>query len=224
MPATFHLCANHHAGNRAGQKLLAELAADLAPGFRACHIGVFHEDDRSFSKATKDFLKSLGASVSSPELSRERVDVEEARAAIEGAELLYLDGGDTVAGVERIRELGLVEVFRRAARSARHVFGLSGGACAAGPYTIGYDEKDAPYVAECLDLGPPLPLDVHDEKAGWPEMRALLALKPKKQKGIVIPSHGVLVVSPEGELASYGKPACERRSLGRDGAFQVEPL
>jgi cyanophycinase-like exopeptidase len=224
MAATFHLSASHHSGTRAGQRLLAELAAPLGKSFRACHVGVFHGDDRAFAKVTVEVLRGLGATCESPRLSDRNVDVAAARRAIEGADLLYLDGGDTVAGVERIRELDLVEAFRRAARSARVVYGLSGGACAAGPYTIGYRDSGEAYVAECLDLGVPLPLDVHDEKHDWPELRALLELKPRQREGIAIPTKAVLVVPPRGELSSRGEPLCELRRLARNGRWHVEEI
>lgn len=224
MSATFYLCASHHAGNRAGQTLLREIAAGLPRAFRACHVGVFHGDDRRFAQKTTDFLSALGARVDSPRLSDRKVDTTAARDAIANCDLLYLDGGDTVEGVTRIRELGLGDAFRLAAQRARAIFGLSGGACAAAPCTIGYDDDDVPYVAECLAIGSPLPLDVHDEREDWPEMRALLGLLPRAARGIVVPSHGVLVVSPTGEVASHGSPGCERRSLTADGAWHIEAV
>ncbi len=222
--ATFYLCASHHSRNRAGQELLREITRPLGRGFRACHVGCFHGDDRKWAQVTTSFLESLGARCSSPRLSDPRLDVAAARTAIEEAEFLYLDGGDTVAGVEHIRARGLVDAFANAARTAQVVFGLSGGACAAAPYTIGYDEHERPYVAECLGLGAPLPLDVHDEEHDWPEMRALLALRPKQREGIVIPTHAVLRVGPRGGLASHGQPACEIRCLAPDGSWRLERI
>lgn len=224
MSATFYLCASHHSRNPAGQALLREITRALGRGFRACHIGCFHGDDPRWARATTTFLQTLGASVSAPRLSDARLDVGAARAAIEAAQFLYLDGGDTVAGVEHIRARGLAEAFAAAARTAEVVFGLSGGACAAAPYTIGYDERERPYVAECLGLGAPLPLDVHDEEHDWPEMRALLALKPRQREGIVIPTNAVLRIGPRGALSSHGQPACEIRCLAPDGSWRLERI
>lgn len=225
MSAVLFLCANHNSKNRAGQALLRELAERIGRPFRACHVGCFHDDTPAWTKVTVDFFASLGASCAAPRLSDPRLDVSAARAAIEGADVLYLDGGDTVAGVEHIRARGLVDAFQRAREHAQFVFGLSGGACAAGPYTIGYRDDDSAYVAPCLDLGPPLPLDVHDEQADWPEMRALLELAPPQPAGLVIPTNGVLRVSASGsELSSVGKPLVERRELARDGRWVVTAL
>lgn len=223
MTAVFYLCATHHAKTRAGQKLLREMAEQFDGPFRACHIGCFHGDDRTWSNVTVRFLERLGARCDAPRLSDPKLDVASAREAIEHADLLSLDGGDTVAGVAHIRARGLLASFKKAARHARFVFGLSGGACAAGPYTIGY-RGDRPYVADCLDMGPGLPLDVHDEKEDWPEMRALLALDPPHKSGLVIPTGGVLRVSGRTQLESVGKVSVERRSLDRSGAWRIEPL
>lgn len=224
MGATFYLCASHHSRNRAGQELLREITRPLGRAFRACHIGCFHGDDARWAGVTTRYLESLGAVVSSPRLSDARLDCGAARAAIEEAEFLYLDGGDTVAGMEHIRARGLLEAFGAAARTAQVVFGLSGGACAAAPYTIGYDARGRPYVAECLGIGAPLPLDVHDEAEDWPEMRALLELRPREQAGIVIPTDAVLRVGTRGGLASHGAPACELRCLASDGSWRRERL
>ncbi|MBK7643373.1 MAG: Type 1 glutamine amidotransferase-like domain-containing protein [Planctomycetes bacterium] len=224
MSATFYLCASHHSRNRAGQELLREITRPLGRGFRACHVGCFHDDDRKWAKVTTSFLESLGARCSSPRLSDPKVDIAAARVAIEEAEFLYLDGGDTVAGVGHIRARGLLDAFERAAQSAQVIFGLSGGACAAAPYTIGYDGREQPYVAPCLGIGAPLPLDVHDEQSDWAELRALLALRPKRKQGIVLPTNAVLRVGPRGGLDSHAEPACEIRSLATDGSWRVERI
>ena len=218
------MSASSHSGNRAGQKLLGELVADFPKGFPACFVGAFHDDDAKWAKVTIEFLRSLGAKVVAPRLSDPTLDVARARRDIETAKFLYLDGGDTVAGVTHIAARGLVDAFQSAARTARAIFGLSGGACAAGPFTIGYDDHEQPYVAKCLALGAPVPLDVHDEDE-WPEMRGLLQLVAKRRglakQGLVIPTGSVLVVEPDGSLASLGKKSCEQRKLAPDGSWVI---
>lgn len=227
MTARLFLAASSHSGNKSGQELLTGILAGFAKGFPACFLGAFHDDDPKWSKRTTDFLTKLGAKVSAPRLSDPDLDVAVAEAAIRGAEFLYLDGGDTVAGIAHVTARGLGAALGAAAKHAKVIFGLSGGACAAGPFTIGYDDEDAAYVAPCLGLGAPAPLDVHDETE-WPEMRALLELVAKQRgpmrEGIVIPTNAVLVVEPDGTLRSHGKLACERRSLAKDGTWRVAPV
>ena len=227
MPATFCLTSTLHTGNAAGKKLLTELVAGAPKGYRVCYLGCYH-DDSDWGKVTVDFFrKKLGAECWWPKLSDPDLDVDEARKQIESAEVLYLDGGDTVAGVEHTRARGLLPSLKKAAKKAYLVYGLSGGACAAGPYTIGYDDDGEGHVAPCYDMGIPYPIDVHDEKNDWPEMRALLEIvakdkKIKKKAGIVIPTGSALVKTPEGELRTRGKALVEERSLDADGEWTIE--
>jgi hypothetical protein len=227
MPATFCLASTLHTGNPAGKKLLAGLLAEAPKGYRVCYLGCYH-DDSDWGRVTVDFFqKKLGAECWWPKLSDPDLDVAAARKQIETAEVLYLDGGDTVAGVEHTRSRGLLPSLRKAAKNAFLVYGLSGGACAAGPYTIGYGDDDEGYVAPCYDMGIPLPLDVHDEENDWPEMRSLLELvakdrKIKKKAGIVIPTGSALVKTKEGELRTLGKALVEERSLDGEGEWTVE--
>jgi hypothetical protein len=116
--------------------------------------------------------------------------------------------------------------LKKAAKNAFLVYGLSGGACAAGPYTIGYGDDDEPFVAPCYDMGIPFPLDVHDEKNDWPEMRGLLEIAKKdksikKNSGIVIPTGSALLMTKEGDLRSVGKALVEERSLDAKGNWKI---
>lgn len=224
----FCLTSTLHTGNKQGRDLLHELLSEIPGGYRVCYLGVFMGDRKEWGKVTIDFFKKdLKAEVLAPRLTDDDVDVKAAKEAIESSQVLYLEGGDTVAGVSRIKELGLLKAFGVAAKKAQLVFGLSGGACAAPPYTIGYDDDGNGYVADLLAMGPPLPLDVHDEP-DWPEMRALLELvkdrKDLPQEGIVAPSGSALVVHRDGRLASRGKAPCEKRALGRGGKWKIEEI
>jgi len=228
MTATFCIASTLHSSSPAGKKLIQSLLAGAPPKYRACYLGCYHDDDPDWAKVTIDFFQEkLGHECSWPRLTDPDLDVAAARKQIETADVIYLDGGDTLEGVRYTRERGLLGSFKKAGKNAFLVFGLSGGACASGPYTIGYDDEDKGYVAPCYDMGIPLPLDVHDETHDWPEMRALLELtrkdkKIKKPAGIVIPTGSALIMTPEGELRTYGKRPVEERSLGEGGEWKIE--
>src|SRR5437588_560066 len=109
MPATFCIASTLHSGNPAGKKLLAALLADAPKGFRVCYLGCYHDDDPDWAKVTVDFFqKTLGAECWTPRLTDPELDVAEAKKQIETAEVLYLDGGDTLEGVRHTRERGLL--------------------------------------------------------------------------------------------------------------------
>ena len=228
MPPILCLTSTLHTGNREGRSLLKSLLADAPPGYRVCYIGAAMADRHEWSHVTIDFFeKELKVEVSAPRLTDPDLDLKAAKEAIEKSEVLYLDGGDTVECVRHARERGLLKSFTVAAKKAYLVFGLSGGACAVPPYTIGYDDDGNSSIADCFDMGCPLPLDVHDEP-DWGEMRALLELVKKRkdlpQEGIVAPTGSALVVHPDGRLASRGKHPCERRSLGKTNKWKVEEI
>jgi hypothetical protein len=229
MSATFCIASTLHSSNPGGKKLLGELLEDAPEGFRVCYLGCYHGDDPDWAKTTVDFFKKkFGAETWAPRLTDPDLDVKEARRQIESAEVLYLDGGDTVEGVEHTRARGLLGSLKKAGESAFLVYGLSGGACATGPFTIGYRDGDEAYIAPCYDMGVPYPLDVHDEQNDWPEMRHLLELvgkaKKKPDAGIVIPTGSALIVTSDGEVRSYGKKRVEKRSLARGGKWKIEEL
>jgi len=201
----------------------AALARGHGPVTSACVLGAAHGDDpRRLRLMTAGLSKRLGCEVSAPRLTDPGLDVEAARAAIEAAGVLYLDGGDTLHLAEAVRARGLEGALAKAARHARLIHGLSAGACAAAPYTVGYDDDDAPRVARCLALGLPWPADVHDEDDDWPEMRTLLELRPAKERGLVVPTGGAVLVDGTDAWSLAG--AAELRWLEEDGRWGVERL
>ena len=230
MTATFCISASHHTEHSPGRKLLGMLLAGVPAGFKACYIGAPIDDNPGWASLVVGYFEKVhGVACAAPRLSDPACDVKAAKQAIETADVLYLDGGDTVQCVEYCKERGVLGSFKKAAKHAKVVFGLSGGACATGPFTIGYDGEGEGYIAPCLDMGPPHPLDVHDEHNDWPEMRSLLELVQASKKkleatGIVIPTGSALMVSPEGKLSSYGKARVELRRLGKNAAWEIERL
>jgi hypothetical protein len=227
-PATFCIASTLHSGNAAGRKLLESLLPGAPDGWRACYLGCYHDDDPDWAKVTIDyFQKKLGHECFWPRLTDPDLDMAAACRMIDTADVLYLDGGDTLAGVEHTRQRGLLGAMKRVKKHAHLVFGVSGGACAAGPYTIGYADDEEPFLAPCYDMGIPLPLDVHDEKEDWPEMRALLELaakdpKIKKAAGICIPTGSALIMTPREELLAHGKLGVEERSLDAKGGWKIK--
>lgn len=226
MTALHLLVASDDPTTRAGRAHLeAALArrSDRGPLGSACVLGAAHGDDpRRLRLMTSGLSKRLGCDVSAPRLTDPGLDVAAARRAIEAAGVLYLDGGDTLHLVEAVRARGLDDALAKAARDARLIYGLSAGACAVAPYTVGYDDDGAPRVARCLELGVPWPADVHDEDDDWPEMRTLLELRPPGDRGLVVPTGGAVLMDGVDTWALAG--AAELRWLEEGGRWGVERL
>ncbi len=225
MTALHLLAANDDPTTRAGR---AHLEAALARRPRAttpaaCVLGAAHGDEaRRLRHMVRGLEKLLGGEVQAPRLTDGGLDVAAARKAITGADVLYLDGGDTVALVEAVRARGLGDALEAASRSARVVYGLSAGACAASAFTIGYEDDGAPRVVPCLALGVPWPADVHDEEDEWPEMRALLELRPPRERGLCVPTHAAVLLDGKDAWSLAG--TAELRWLEEEGRWGVEPL
>jgi hypothetical protein len=63
---------------------------------------------------------------------------------------------------------------------------------------------------------------VHDEANDWPELRALLELRPPVERGLVLPTGGVALVTGGEAFALAGAP--ELRGLAPGGEWRVSPL
>ncbi len=201
----------------------------LEDGARICYVGAAHDDDHRWALASvRKLEREIGLPCDAPRLSDPELDVDAARHAIETAALLFLDGGDTVGLVAHARARGLDRAFSDCARRDLVVAGVSAGACAAAPFTLGWDDAERPFFAPCFAMGVEAPLDVHSEDDDWAEMRVLLELvrgRPElPQVGIVIPTGSGLEIDAKGGMSSFGKRACERRSLAVDGSWRIEAI
>ena len=231
MPPVFALTANDHPGTRLGGALLREAWGGAIPaGLSACAIGAAHGDDPArMRRVSRDRERALGGPCAAPFLTDPDLDRAAARAAIEGADLLYFDGGDTLAIVAAAEARGLRDAFRRAAGRARVVFGLSAGAAVASACTNAWDEAgELARIEPCLDLGVPWPVDVHDETDDWPEARTLLELLARDGRldpaVLVIPTGGAVLIGSDGRARSRGRARAELRRLDARGAWRLEAL
>lgn len=227
MSASFFLAADHRALDLSAVR--AMLPEGVRDGARICYVGAAHDDDRRWARdSVRKLEREIGLPCDAPRLSDPELDVDAARHTIETAALIFLDGGDTVGLVAHARARGIAESFTRCTLRDVVVAGVSAGACAAAPFTLGWDDAERPFFAPCFAMGVPTPLDVHSEDDDWAEMRVLLELVRSRpelaQQGIVIPTRSALVIDAKGGMSSRGKRPCERRSLDRDAKWRIEPI
>ena len=218
-PRPVYLIAGSPHGRRRGADPV--IAAALAGAGRArpsvCYIGVASDDDRGFLRFVTAYLRRSGAGeVRLAALASARADLTEARAVIEGADLVFVSGGDVEAGMAHLERHGLIPLLRTLHGAGTPFIGLSAGSIMLARCWVRWSDPDDDATARtfpCLALASVL-CDCHAEADGWEELRALLALTGEGT-GYGIPAGGALRVAPDGAVAALGKPA--HRFTSRDG-------
>jgi peptidase E len=127
---------------------------------------------------------------------------------------VFVGGGDVEAGMNLLREGGLVDDFRAAAERGAVLVGMSAGAIMLGQRWIRWPEAaagdDQAETYECLGLVPCV-LDTHGEGDGWQEAQSYAAVRArelgKKSCAYGVPSGGALVIDRKGRIEAHGVPA-----------------
>jgi len=147
------------------------------------------------------------------------MSADEARAIVDAADLIYLTGGDPVAGARVLTGSGADLWLREARARGAALAGGSAGAILLGAWWAEWpDEPDAllrqrPFdggsLLRCTGVVPDLVVDTHAEEDAWQELRlvqGLLAAAGHTPRLRGIPTGGGLVVGPDGSLTVVGDP------------------
>jgi hypothetical protein len=178
------------------------------------YVGAASGDDRAFGTALSLILKTAGARrVLWPKLARNKQQSAQAREALAEVDLVFVGGGDVEAGMQVLRDAGLVDDFHAAAKRGVVFAGLSAGAIMLGerwirwPHPGAGDDEAETY--ECLSIAP-CSLDTHGESDDWQETQSFAAVRArelgKKACAYGVPSGGALVIGPDGTLQARGEP------------------
>jgi peptidase E len=178
------------------------------------YIGAASGDDRSFGTALSGVLERAGAGrVLWPKLSGRSVATAKAREALQDADFVFIGGGDVEAGMNALRNAGLVADLRVAAERGVAFAGMSAGSVMLGERWIRWpndgagDEEAETF--ECLGLVP-CSVDTHGEADGWQETHSFAAVRARelgsKATAYAVPSGGALLVGPNGTMQACGEP------------------
>ena len=170
------------------------------------YVGAASGDDRTFGTALSVVLKAAGArKVLWPKLAKKKPEIAQAREALAEADLVFVGGGDVEAGMEVLRDAGLVDDFHAAANRGVVFAGMSAGAIMLGerwirwPHAGAGDDEAETY--ECLSIAP-CSLDTHGEGDDWQETQSFAAVRARalgtKACAYGVPSGGALVIGPDG--------------------------
>ncbi len=137
-------------------------------------------------------------------------DQEAAKATVDGADLLFLGGGDPVLMADRLTASGADEWLRDAHARGALALGVSAGSIALAAFWGRWrDEQpeDPPEVVRCVGVAPSLVVDCHAEEDDWAELRAVRAALDERAASLTFAGigHGAaLIVLPSGELEWEG--------------------
>jgi len=196
-----YLLAGRGSSARSNQQALAEAFALVGGKPDVAYIGVASGDDRGFFGMIGAMLKDAGAAqVRLAALVSDKADVAKARAIVEGADVVFVSGGDVEEGMNVLRRRRMLPLLRRLQQEGRVFCGVSAGSIMLAPQWVRWRDPQDEGTAErfdCLGLAP-LRCDAHGEQEHWEELRALLRLCPPGTEGYGIRSGACLVACPDG--------------------------
>ncbi len=195
--------------DRRAAKLLWRRVVEAAgkPRPRFAYVGCASGDSVEFRSYFEEPLMQAGAGKISPVLlCGRRPNLAAARAVLEGADAVFISGGDVEKGMRVLEKTGFSRILRDMAANGKPFSGLSAGSLMLAKGWVRWRDPEDDATAEVFDcLGiAPIYCDAHDEESGWAELRFLLRLLPEGSAGWGIPSGGGLAVHPGGEVEWFG--------------------
>ncbi|MCX6554101.1 MAG: Type 1 glutamine amidotransferase-like domain-containing protein [Candidatus Aminicenantes bacterium] len=184
------------------------------------YIGAASHDNRVFFMWIKTMLRKAGAgNVRLAALAAARADLAKARSLLQGADVVFVSGGDVEAGMQVLERTGADSWLRELHRAGKPFIGLSAGSIMLARNWVRWPDTGDDASAEifsCLGLAPLL-CDTHAEKEGWEELQTLLRLSGLAV-GHGIPAGAALRIKADGSLSAMGKSVPRFQFL--DGRLQ----
>jgi hypothetical protein len=143
---------------------------------------------------------------------------DQARRLVESADLVFVSGGDPVAGAKLLCGAGADAWLRDARQRGAMLAGGSAGAILLGAYWAEWPDDgegkpfDGGQLVRCTGVAADLVLDAHDEEDGWSELKlvhGMLRAGGHTHRVRGIPTGGGLVVHDDGRLEPVGDPPFE---------------
>jgi len=170
------------------------------------YVGAASTDDQGFFDwACRMFTKSGSGKVTlAPTVRRfERRSFEK---TCEGAEAVYISGGDVEEGMRVVARRRLAPFLSDLYRGGKLIFGLSAGSIMLARAWVRWEDEDDSVgrLFPCLGIADIL-CDTHGEKERWGELRTLLRLSPDSSIGYGIRAGSAIRVDPDGTVEPMGK-------------------
>jgi len=171
------------------------------------YLGAATDDDRRFAGWMKDLVTAAAPCTFrlAPVVGR-RATGGAARRVIEGADVVFVGGGDVELGMRRLLERDLKESLLARHAAGAPFLGISAGAILLARRWVRWRDPDDDGTAElfdCLGVAPFL-CDCHGEEDGWAELSALLRLAGDGSLGFGLRSGAAVRVGVGGAV----EPIC----------------
>jgi dipeptidase E len=171
------------------------------------YVGAASGDNPAFRLMISRYLRAAGSGKVVPvPLAGRRFDRSSCEAILEGADIVYVSGGDVEAGMEILEKRGMTGFFIDLYRSGKPFFGLSAGSIMLAREWVRWSDPDDDSTAEifpCLGAAQVI-CDTHGEGDDWVELKALLALESEGTVGYGIRSGASISIDPDGEVRVVG--------------------
>ena len=139
---------------------------------------------------------------------------------LEAADVIFISGGDVELGMQTLAKRKLDTFLRALYRHGKPFFGISAGSIMLAREWVRWRDPEDVTTAElfpCLGLADIL-CDTHDEKSGWEELQAALALKKNGTLGYGIATGTGVIVFPDGRGSRAGGPCTSLCQSARRGS------
>ena len=171
------------------------------------YVGAASGDDKDFFHRYADIFRENGTrEVKHALLVPDNADISRARASLEESDMVCLSGGDVAAGIQILKDRGMINFLAGLYRGGKPFLGLSAGSIMLARKWVRWQNPEDNQTAEvflCLGLAPVL-CDTHDEEGGWEELKALLMLEKEGLIGYGISTGAALKVLPVGSVEALG--------------------
>jgi len=216
-PKPVYLFAGGRSGNRKKQGVLLErMFRELGIASpTVAYSGAASGDDRSFFRFIAGELTQAGADkVVHAVIAPLSADLDKARSVLEGADIVFISGGDVEAGMEILKEKNMLDFIKRLYRQGKPFFGISAGAIMLAERWVRWRDPDDDSSAElfpCLDFAPII-CDTHDEADGWEELQTALTLAEDGALGYGLATGSGIKVFSDGRVEALGGEVYQYRN------------
>jgi peptidase E len=172
------------------------------------YVGAASDDDPEFFDHISGYLGEMGSGAVTLAPTSRGARAARTQKILETADVIFVSGGDVELGMQTLAKRKLDVFLRELYRQGKPFFGISAGSIMLAREWVRWRDPDDVTTAElfpCLGLADIL-CDTHDEKAGWEELQAALALKEEGALGYGIATGTGLLVFPDGRLEKLGEP------------------